>query len=39
MMSSGERCRPLKGTRFAQIYFPGTAVPGFHVPPLRGWGI
>jgi hypothetical protein len=18
---------------------PGTAVPGFHVPPLRGWGV
>jgi len=26
---------PLKRTRFFR-FFPGTAVPGFHIPPLRG---
>lgn len=30
-------CRPC-GTRFRQASLPGTAVPGFRIPPLRGWG-
>jgi hypothetical protein len=27
----------LFGTRSAFPLLPGTAVPGFHMPPLRGW--
>ena len=30
-------CRPLKRTQSLHCSLPGTAVPGFHVPPLRGW--
>ena len=26
------------GTLFYSRHFPGTSVPGFHMPPLRGWG-
>jgi hypothetical protein len=36
-MNSKRGCRPF-GTRIDIIECPGTAVPGFHVPPLRGWG-
>src|SRR5439155_25286828 len=34
----GNWCRPY-GTRFYFAFVPGTAVPGFPIPPLRGWGI
>jgi hypothetical protein len=33
-----EECRPC-GTRSCFLIFPGTAVPGFHLPPLQGWGL
>jgi hypothetical protein len=29
-------CRPC-GTRVSLPTFPGTYVPGYHIPPLRGW--
>ena len=29
-------CRPY-GTRTFVPLSPGTSVPGFHMPPLRGW--
>jgi len=29
-------CRPY-GTRVPYPLLPGTSVPGFHMPPLRGW--
>src|ERR1022692_1339469 len=28
-----------EGTRFTFPPPPGTAVPGFHMPPLRGWNV
>jgi hypothetical protein len=31
-------CRPY-GTGSALPLLPGTAVPGFHMPPLRGWNV
>ena len=30
------QCRPC-GTRLLFQLLPGTSVPGFHMPPLRGW--
>jgi hypothetical protein len=27
------------GTRSNVLPLPGTAVPGFHIPPLRGWSL
>ncbi len=36
VLIASQEARP-SGTRLIMFFFPCTTVPGFHIPPLRGW--